>query len=75
MTEPDRTLFPWASVIRFGLGRLRLPPDQFWRLSVPELSALTGAAEAPTLTNRQGLEALMALFPDTRSAKDKTDDR
>lgn len=75
MTEPERTFFPWASVLRFGLGRLRLPPDQFWRLSLPELRALIGGLDAPVMANRQGLAALMALFPDTKPAKDPDDDR
>lgn len=81
MTEPDRTFFPWASVLRFGLGRLRLPPETFWRLSLIELTALIGASEAPMPATRQGLEALMALFPDTGRppetgrTKDRADDR
>lgn len=61
---PDRTLFPWASVIRFGLGHLRLPPDAFWRLSLPELAALMDAGQTPQPATRRDLQALMALFPD-----------
>ena len=81
MTVPDRTFFPWASVIRFGLGHLRLSPDAFWRLSLPELTALIGAPYAPAMATRHGLEALMALFPDAnsksdiRTAKDPIHDR
>jgi uncharacterized phage protein (TIGR02216 family) len=80
VTKPERAFFPWASVIRFGLGHLRLTPDAFWRLSLPELTALIGGAGAPQTATRRGLEALMAQFPDTRSpgagfAKDPTDDR
>ncbi|WP_394690018.1 phage tail assembly chaperone [Hoeflea sp.] len=64
MTKPERALFPWASVIRFGLGRLRLSSDAFWALSLPELVALIGPqAQAETAT-RERLAALMALFPD-----------
>ena len=70
---PDRTFFPWASVIRFGLGHLRLPPDAFWRLSLVELVALIGAADATAMTNRHGLQALMALFPDTGNDKEPED--
>jgi uncharacterized phage protein (TIGR02216 family) len=78
---PDRTFFPWASVIRFGLGHLRLTPDAFWRLSLPELKALLGANAAPDMSSRQALDELMALFPDTPgkplapTAKDPADDR
>jgi uncharacterized phage protein (TIGR02216 family) len=72
---PDRTFFPWASVLRFGLGHLRLTPDAFWRLSLPELTALTGGTDAPPIATRQGLEALMALFPDAGHNKEPDDDR
>lgn len=70
----ERTFFPWASVLCFGLGHLRLSPEVFWRLSLPELNALTGAADAPSLTTRHGLHALMARFPDTKGTKDPADD-
>ncbi|MDP2121741.1 MAG: phage tail assembly chaperone [Hoeflea sp.] len=75
MTEPDRTFFPWASVIRFGLARLRLPPHAFWRLSLVELTALIDAGDLPAMATRQGLEALMAQFPDTALKKEPDDDR
>ena len=71
---PDRTFFPWASVIRFGLTHLRLTPDAFWRLSLLELTALIGADELPAMATRQGLEALMAQFPDDRPKKEPADD-
>jgi hypothetical protein len=38
VTKQERALFPWASAIRFGLGRLRLSPRTFWALSLPSLS-------------------------------------
>ncbi|VVT18526.1 rcc01693 family protein [Hoeflea sp. EC-HK425] len=78
---PDRTFFPWASVLRFGLGHLRLPPDAFWRLSLTELNALAGADARPETTTRTSLQALMALYPDSRAEpaqhmrKDLADDR
>jgi uncharacterized phage protein (TIGR02216 family) len=78
---PDRTFFPWASVLRFGLGHLRLPPDAFWRLSLTELNALAGADARPETTTRTSLQALMALYPDSRgepaqhTRKDLADDR
>ena len=61
---PDRTFFPWAYVIRFGLGHLRLPSEAFWRLSLPELKALLGDNALPETSTRQELDELMALFPD-----------
>jgi uncharacterized phage protein (TIGR02216 family) len=42
VTKQERALFPWASAIRFGLGRLRLSPRTFWALSLPEFVALIG---------------------------------
>ena len=75
MTERDRTFFPWASVIRFGLSRLRLPPEMFWRLSLIELTALIGADGLPAMATRQGLEALMAQFPDLKDYKEPGDGR
>lgn len=68
---PDRTFFPWASVLRFGLGHLRLPHDAFWQLSLPELRAMIGTSEMPATSTRQGLEQLMALFPDAEARPDK----
>ncbi len=67
----DRTFFPWASVIRFGLARLRLPPQAFWRLSLVELTALIAAGDLPAMATRQGLEALMAQFPDMRKNEER----
>ncbi len=32
------TPFPWKQAIGFGLGVLRLPPEQFWRMTPRELS-------------------------------------
>lgn len=62
----DRTFFPWASVLRFGLGHLRLSPDAFWRLSLLELHAFLGTSAVPEVTTRPTLRALMALYPDAQ---------
>lgn len=50
----------------FGLGRLRLAPDDFWATTPLELAAAWRAFEAvlPAAPDRAGLEALMARFPD-----------
>ncbi|PWW02217.1 putative phage protein (TIGR02216 family) [Hoeflea marina] len=57
--------FPWAAILGFGLGRLRLPPTQFWALSLPELAALAGPpVAAPAVTGRADLARLMRQFPD-----------
>ena len=59
------TPFPWRQAIGFGLGVLRLSPDEFWRMTPRELSyaiaAVTGRA-APL--DRGSLSELMKRFPD-----------
>jgi uncharacterized phage protein (TIGR02216 family) len=47
-----------------GLSRLRLSPDVFWRLSLPELSAMAGVFGQAAGLSRREVEALMARFPD-----------
>jgi uncharacterized phage protein (TIGR02216 family) len=69
VTKPERALFPWASVIRFGLGRLRLHPEAFWALSLPELVALIGAGDRRNPQPVNALQALMALFPGQGNAE------
>jgi len=36
------TGFDWATLMRLGLGRLHLHPDQFWDLSPRELMLMLG---------------------------------
>ena len=61
------TPFPWKQAIGFGLGVLRLSPDQFWRMTPRELAyaieAVTGRSAA---LDRDGLSALMKRYPDER---------
>jgi uncharacterized phage protein (TIGR02216 family) len=56
---------PWARIIGFGLGVLRLSPDAFWRMTPREFTHAAafvgGATEA---IDRIGLADLMARFPD-----------
>ena len=49
-----------------GLGLLRLPADQFWRLTPRELAAALAVLAPPCAPplRRAGLDALMARFPD-----------
>jgi uncharacterized phage protein (TIGR02216 family) len=57
--------FPWKQAIGFGLGVLRLSPEQFWRMTPRELSyaieLVTGRA-APL--DRGSLAELMKRYPD-----------
>lgn len=59
--------FPWKHAIGFGLGVLRLPPEQFWRMTPRELAyaiEVVGGRGAPL--DRGGLKDLMKRFPDER---------
>jgi uncharacterized phage protein (TIGR02216 family) len=50
----------------FGLGRLRLAPNDFWRMTLRELSAAAegvNGVRAPPMA-RGALEQLMKRFPD-----------
>jgi uncharacterized phage protein (TIGR02216 family) len=47
-----------------GLSRLRLSPDVFWGLSLPELAAMAGAFGEPASLSRREVETLMQRFPD-----------
>lgn len=66
-TEPREPLpFPWEAAMGAGLGLLRLPPEQFWRLTLRELSAALAALAPPRPAPlpRGRLFDLMTRFPD-----------
>jgi uncharacterized phage protein (TIGR02216 family) len=52
--------------MRFGFGRLRLTSSAFWAMTPAELAAAASAFAPPggPPLERQGLGALLALFPD-----------
>ncbi|WP_299145022.1 rcc01693 family protein [uncultured Tateyamaria sp.] len=54
----------WPALMRAGMQGLRLTPDAFWALTPAELQVMLGdpGKSAPLLSN--GLEALMAAWPD-----------
>jgi uncharacterized phage protein (TIGR02216 family) len=58
--------FPWHEAIGFGLGVLRLPPEQFWRMTPRELAYAIAAVRGPGREpmNRAALDKLMHQFPD-----------
>jgi uncharacterized phage protein (TIGR02216 family) len=62
----------WPGLMRAGLGRLGLTPDQFWRLSPVELRMMLGAETHSAPLTRSRLEELAAAFPDPK--KDMTND-
>jgi uncharacterized phage protein (TIGR02216 family) len=64
-----RAPFPWREAMAFGLGALRLAPDDFWSMTPRELAAavegLRGLA-SPDCADLD-LAALMRAFPDERT--------
>lgn len=62
------TPFPWDAAMRFGLGVLRLPPAEFWRMTPRELAAAWGATVGDRAgpLGRDELGGLMERFPDGR---------
>lgn len=61
-------LLPWAEIMAFGFGILRLSPDAFWNLTIPELKAALrgrkGGFGAIEPLPRDAFAALMQRFPD-----------
>lgn len=60
--------FPWNAAMGFGLGGLRLPPREFWRMTPRELASAWGAVmgESGQPLGRNELDDLMERFPDDR---------
>lgn len=56
----------WPTLMRGGLARLRLRPDEFWRLTPIEFLLLAGHPGAARATTRDTLERLTRAFPDHR---------
>lgn len=71
MTEADNPALPWRELMEFGLGELALSPNQFWAMTLKEISAAIngkrqlrfgGTGGAPSGAE---LAELIAAFPDT----------
>ena len=59
--------FPWKDAIGFGLGVLRLAPDQFWRMTPRELAcAIETVRGRGAPLDRGALRELMRSYPDVR---------
>ncbi len=63
--------FLWSEAMALGFGLLRLSPDAFWAMTLPELA---GRSSRPAWRNRpsdapdgETFHALMRLFPDERT--------
>ena len=65
MTAQQTQAFPWKEAIGFGLGVLRLSPEQFWRMTPRELAyAIEAATGHRAPLDRAGLQQLMKRYPD-----------
>ena len=59
------TPFPWKQAIGFGLGVLRLSPEQFWRMTPRELAyAIEAVSGRGAPLDRGGFAELMKRYPD-----------
>lgn len=58
--------FDWPALMRAGMQGLRLTPEAFWSLTPAELRLMLGQAAGLTPMNRDGLEALIAAYPDLK---------
>lgn len=56
--------FDWPALMRAGLRGLGLRPHEFWALTPAELRVMLGDPGAKAPLMRQGLETLMAAYPD-----------
>lgn len=54
----------WPRLMTLGLVRLRLSPEEFWRLTPAELMLMAGAGAGADVLTRAGLTELTARFPD-----------
>ncbi|MEM6371509.1 MAG: rcc01693 family protein [Pseudomonadota bacterium] len=58
----------WPALMRAGMQGLRLTPDAFWALTPAELQVMLGDPTQATPLLSDGLEALMAAWPDAQEA-------
>ena len=56
----------WPALMRAGIKGLGLQPSAFWALTPAELYLMIGPAAAERPLLREGLDALMAAYPDER---------
>ncbi len=54
----------WAKLMQLGLGRMGLTPAIFWDLTPAEFMLMAGIGESAGAMSRDGLDALLARFPD-----------
>lgn len=61
------TRIAWDELQAFGIGRMRMLPDDFWALTPRELMILAGISEFEAgFLDRDGLDRLMRSYPDRK---------
>ncbi|WDR02754.1 phage tail assembly chaperone [Devosia algicola] len=60
--------FPWANVMQFGFGVLKLSPEALWTMTPRELAAAMRGGQRTSASPlvRSELTRLMELYPDGR---------
>ena len=58
--------FPWEEAMSLGLSTLRMPPEIFWRMTLPELAAAARAMrpDVRKAMGREEFDGLMIRYPD-----------
>ncbi|WP_162798542.1 rcc01693 family protein [Sulfitobacter sp. SK012] len=62
--------FDWPILMRAGLRGLGISPSDFWALTPAELQMMLGDAKANAPLLSEGLDALMAAYPDQKMELD-----
>ena len=62
--------FDWPSLMRAGMRGLGLRPGEFWALTPAELHLLLGRGDGAAPLQRDGLDALMAAYPDEQKGSE-----
>jgi len=60
----------WPALMRAGMQALRLTPSEFWRLTPAELRLMLGPGAGRGPLGRDGLDRLLAAFPDAPEDKE-----
>lgn len=60
----------WPGLMRLGIVRLGLRPEEFWRLTPAELWLMLGDTPGRAPLGRARLDALMRAYPDHHGGDD-----
>lgn len=54
-------MYNWQKLMEIGMGVLRIPPDQFWQMTMPEFKAAFDGYLISLGTNKGELSAMLPL--------------